>query len=71
MRAVLDTNIFLVSISRKSSYHWIFREFMAGRYTLCVSNEIVFEYEEIIAQHMGRKFRRQIKISYWNHLTLK
>jgi len=61
MRAVIDTNIFLVSISRKSPYHWIFIELMTGSYTLCVSNEIVFEYEEIITQHMGREVSDAIK----------
>lgn len=47
-KVVLDTNILLVSISSKSKYHWIFSSLLEGHYALCVSNEILLEYEEII-----------------------
>jgi putative PIN family toxin of toxin-antitoxin system len=55
MKVVLDTNIFLVSISRKSPFHWIFEALLSGRFTLCLTNEIISEYEEIIAFHMGKE----------------
>jgi putative PIN family toxin of toxin-antitoxin system len=55
MKVVLDTIIFLVSISRKSPFHWIFEALLSGRFTLCLTNEIISEYEEIIAFHMGKE----------------
>ncbi|NHE59351.1 putative toxin-antitoxin system toxin component, PIN family [Cyclobacterium sp. GBPx2] len=54
-KIVLDTNIFLVSLSRKSPYHWVFKNFIQGKFQLCVSNEILSEYAEIIERHMGRE----------------
>lgn len=49
LRIVLDTNVLLVSISSRSKYHWIFEALLAGRFDLLLSNEILSEYEEIIA----------------------
>ena len=48
MRIVLDTNCLLQILGAKSNYHFLFAEFFAGSYTLCVSTEILFEYEEIL-----------------------
>lgn len=50
---VLDTNCLLQSLSRRSTYYRVWEDFVLGRYTLCVSNEILEEYEEIIASHMS------------------
>lgn len=50
---VLDTNCLLMSIPSRSAYHRILTNFLAGKYFLCVTNEIVLEYEEILAQKMG------------------
>ncbi len=49
MRIVLDTNVLLVSIPRKSPYRPIFDALLEKRYTLLLTNEILTEYEEIIA----------------------
>lgn len=51
MRIVLDTNILLVAISPKSPYYPIFESFLNEEYTLCVTTEILLEYEEILKQH--------------------
>lgn len=53
-RVVLDTNVLLVSISRKSKLNWIFRSLLDQKYLLCVSTQILSEYAEIIEQHMGK-----------------
>ncbi|GAB2594286.1 putative toxin-antitoxin system toxin component, PIN family [Spirosoma areae] len=53
IRAVIDTNIFWVSVSRRSSSHWLFEQLIAGDYTLAVTTDILHEYEEIIAQKMN------------------
>ena len=48
---VLDTNALIQALPTKSHYHKIWTDFLDGRYRLCVSNEILTEYEEILAQH--------------------
>ena len=50
-RVVLDTNCLLQALPTKSKYHKIWTDFLAGKYILCVSNEILTEYEEILAIH--------------------
>ena len=50
---VLDTNCLLQSISRRSAYYKVWEDCILGKYILCVSNEIIEEYEEIIASHMS------------------
>lgn len=47
MNIVLDTNCLLMSLSRRSLYYPVWRNFVDGKYTLCLTNEILAEYEEI------------------------
>ena len=49
-RVVLDTNSLLVSLSRRGSAYPVWKGFQEGRYTLCVTTEILEEYEEVIAR---------------------
>ena len=49
-KIVLDTNCLLACISSKSENFRVWKDFQAGRFTLCVSNEILEEYLEIIAR---------------------
>ena len=49
-RVVLDTNCLLASLSSKSENFRVWKDFQEGKYTLCVSNEILEEYQEIIAE---------------------
>ncbi len=56
MKIVLDTNVLLVSISRRSRYRWILDALLAERFTLCVTTEILLEYGEIVGQHMGAAY---------------
>lgn len=56
LRIVLDTNVMLVSLSNRSPYHWIIRALGAGKYRLLVSTGILLEYEEVIADRMGRRY---------------
>lgn len=50
MRIVLDTNVLLVSLAPQSTFAPIFDAILAGQFTLLLSNEVVTEYEEIIAK---------------------
>ncbi len=55
LKIVLDTNILLVSISSKSKYHWIFQALINHKIQLCISNEILNKYEEVIKRHWNSK----------------
>ena len=55
MKVVIDTNVLLVSISSRSSMHWVWQSLLAQKFTLCVTTEILAEYEEKIGEHMGTK----------------
>lgn len=50
MRIVLDSNILLVAIGKRSRYKSIWTAFISGKYNLIVSDEIIYEYEEILQQ---------------------
>ncbi len=45
---VLDTNCLVQMLSKHSPYRPAWQAFREGKYMLCVSNEILDEYEEII-----------------------
>lgn len=51
MQIVLDTNILLVAISKKSLYNSIWQAFINGKYKLIISEEIIHEYEEILIKY--------------------
>ena len=50
MKVVLDTNILLQSLSRKSRLRAIWESFLNEKITLIVSNSVLLEYEEIICR---------------------
>lgn len=49
MRIVLDTNGLVASLGATSPYREIWFGLRNCKYRLCVSNDILFEYQEIIA----------------------
>lgn len=55
---VLDTNCLLQIISAGSPYHKVWLDFINRRYTLCLSNDILEEYEEVLASHSSSSFAR-------------
>lgn len=55
-RLVLDTNSLIQCIARRSRYHAIWLSLLDGRNRLCVSNEILEEYEEILERKAGHTF---------------
>ena len=50
---VLDTNCLVQSISQRSGYYPVWKSFISGEYDLCVSTEILEEYEEVIGNLMS------------------
>ena len=47
---VLDTNCLLQIISRHSKNYFLWEKFLCGEYFLCVTTDILEEYEEILCQ---------------------
>jgi putative PIN family toxin of toxin-antitoxin system len=51
MKIVLDTNVFLNAISPNARNYWIWENLDRERLVLCVTTDILAEYEEIIASY--------------------
>lgn len=80
---VIDTNCLIMVISARNAYHKIWQAFLADHFSLCISNEILEEYAEVITRNisvnaaryiiyaiMERKNVKQITPSYkWNLIT--
>ncbi|MBQ4476272.1 MAG: putative toxin-antitoxin system toxin component, PIN family [Bacteroidales bacterium] len=60
MNIGLDTNCLLMSLSRRSRYYPIWRNFVDGKYSICVTNEILAEYEEILSQKIGAEIASNV-----------
>jgi putative PIN family toxin of toxin-antitoxin system len=48
VQVVIDTNVFINSIGTASPYRWLFDKIISGELTLCISNDIFFEYWEVL-----------------------
>lgn len=53
MRCVIDCNIWVMCLTSKSPYHKIYKNFIRGGFSICVTNDILLEYEEIIQRKYG------------------
>jgi len=53
MKIVIDTNCLLSCIGKKSPYRNVFDAFLENKFIICVSNEIVLEYEELFERFWG------------------
>lgn len=49
---VIDTNIFVAALSKTSTAHWIIEGLLSEQFAICVSSDILLEYEEIL----GKKY---------------
>ncbi len=56
LKVVLDTNIILASVSPYSPYRLVMDKFEEGYYSLCLTTEILLEYEEKLSE----KFSTQV-----------
>ena len=59
-RVVVDTNVFITILGRKSPNRWIFDKIISGEFRLCISNEIVLEYEELLAVKTNKEVSRNV-----------
>jgi predicted nucleic acid-binding protein len=48
MKVVLDSNVLLIALGKKSEYKPIWEAFIEGKYQLVISDEIIYEYQEIL-----------------------
>ncbi|MBR2237218.1 MAG: putative toxin-antitoxin system toxin component, PIN family [Prevotella sp.] len=55
-RVVIDTNCLLAILPSRSPYHSVWTEFLEGRLEICVSNEVLMEYEEILSEKTSPYF---------------
>ena len=53
MRVVLDTNCLIMAISSRNRYNIIWKSFLFGDYILCITNEILEEYVEVIGRNIS------------------
>ena len=60
MQVVIDTNVFITSIGKISPYRWLFDKVISGELTLCLSNDIFFEYWEILDNHTTPEIAQNI-----------
>ena len=61
---VLETNCLIQVLPTRSQYHRIWTDFLKGRYRLCVSNEILTEYEEILAEHASPEVAHNVVVGF-------
>ena len=59
-RIVIDTNCLIAILPSKSPYHKVWTDFLEQRLEICVSNEILMEYEEIISEKISPAFAEAI-----------
>jgi putative PIN family toxin of toxin-antitoxin system len=57
---VLDTNCLLACVFNTSEFRSVWTAFLDEEYGLCVSNEIMIEYEEVLARKTSPTFAEMI-----------
>jgi len=56
MRIVLDTNSLIQCVAYRSAYRSVWLSVLSGQNTLCITNEILLEYEEILSKFFKPQF---------------
>lgn len=68
---VIDTNCLLQIIPRRSPYRPIWDAFLQGRFDLCVSNEILDEYQEILEQRVTPSLAENVVLLILNQKNVR
>ncbi|MBR5061900.1 MAG: putative toxin-antitoxin system toxin component, PIN family [Prevotella sp.] len=68
---VIDTNCLLQIIARRSPYRPIWDAFLDEKYQLCVSNDILEEYQEILEQQISPTVAENIVLLILNKKNVK
>lgn len=53
MRVCIDTNTLVQLFGRQAAHPAILNALLAGQLTLALSNEILFEYQEVLTRMLG------------------
>lgn len=65
-QVVVDTNCLIQMISRHSQYRPIWDAFLSGEFLLCISNEILEEYQEILEQQTTAQIAENVVLLILN-----
>ncbi len=65
-QVVVDTNCLIQMISRHSQYRPIWDAFLSGKFLLCISNEILEEYQEILEQQTTAQIAENVVLLILN-----
>lgn len=57
---VLDTNCLIMAVSANGEYYKVWQDFLDGKYNLCVSNDIIEEYVEVMGRNIRPEFAEMI-----------
>ena len=68
---VIDTNCLWQIISRNSPYRPIWDAFLVGKFDLCVSNDILEEYQEILEQQITPTVAENLVLLILNKQNVK
>jgi putative PIN family toxin of toxin-antitoxin system len=60
MKVVIDTNVLINCIGARTKHHVIWQLFLTGRIILHASNDILFEYRELVLQKYPPKVATDI-----------
>lgn len=53
---VIDTNVLIASVPANSPCYWIWDAITSQEFTVCVTTEILHEYEEALARYFDKPF---------------
>ena len=59
-RIVLDTNCLVQIVAKQAQYGFVWDDILDGKIILCVTTEILFEYEEILTKFYGHNVARMV-----------
>ncbi len=59
-RIVLDTNCLVQIVAKQARYGFVWNDILDGETILCVTTEILFEYEEILTKFYGRNVAKMV-----------
>ena len=57
---VLDTNCLIMAVSANGEYYKIWQDYLDGNYNLCISNDILEEYVEVMGRNIRPDFAEMI-----------
>lgn len=71
MNVVLDTNCLIMAISAQNEYYQVWQDFLEGKYCLCITNEIIEEYSEVLARNISPLVSEYIITAILNRKNVK